>query len=107
MAYSVVISPAYDERFERAFLHRLTYFGANSAKRLLDEQDRITSLLEASPRMGALLDQSVDVLADDALRWVRIDHYIAVYQPHSDAETVVLSDLFHEEENWRQRLGFA
>lgn len=107
MAYSVVTSPAYDERFEQAFLHRLTYFGANSAKRLLDEQDRITALLETMPRMGALLDQSGDVAVDDALRWVCVDHYIAVYQPHSDTETVVLSDLFHEEEDWRQRLGFV
>ena len=107
MAYSVVTSPVYDGRFDQAFLHRLTYFGANSAKRLLDEQDRIASLLETMPRMGALLDQSVDVAAEDALRWVHIDHYIAVYQPHSDTETVVLSDLFHEEEDWRQRLGFA
>ena len=106
MAYSVVTSPGYDERFEHAFLYRLTYFGAHSAQRLLDAQDRVTSLLETSPHMGALLDQREVEAEEDALRWVRVDHYVAVYQPHADTQTILLPDLFHEEENWRQSLGF-
>ena len=106
MAYSVVTSPGYDERFEHAFLYRLTYFGAHSAQRLLDAQDRVTSLLVTASYMGALLDQREVEAEEDALSWVRVDHYIAVYQPHADTQTIVLSDLFHEEENWRQSLGF-
>ena len=104
MAYSVVTSPGYDERFERAFLYRLTYFGVHSVQSLLDAQDRVTSLLEAAPHMGVLFDQREVAVEEDAPRWVRVDHYIAVYQSHADTTTIVLSDLFHEEENWRQRL---
>ena len=108
MAYKVVTAPGYDARFELALEYRLTYFGRASAARLLDAQDAVAELLSAAPFMGMLVEQNQDAPTDDALRWVRVGKtkYITVYRPHRDDETVVLSDLFYESENWREKLNF-
>lgn len=105
MGYRVVTAPPYDERFETAIQFRIDYFGARSASKLIDEQERIQGLLSDNSLMGTLVDKNDDGTSPDALRWVLVEKYACVYRVHLGDESVVLEDLFYSTEDWRDRMS--
>lgn len=105
MGCRVVISPGYEQRFDLAVGWRMTYYGANSAQRLLEAQERAEMLLSTTPLMGALVDGDSELSASEDLRWIMVDAYVAIYRSHLGEGVIVLEDLFHSSEDWRNRAG--
>ena len=104
MAYEVVATPEFEGLLERAVSFRIDSYGLRSARRLLDAVDASAELLAKSPRMGSLVDRDEEAPAPDALRWTRVDSYIAVYRVHDEDATIALLFLFHATSNWRSRV---
>lgn len=104
MAYDVVATPEFDERLGQAISYRIDNYGKKSARRLTEQLESVASLLAATPRMGSLVEQEDDETRPDALRWVRIGPYLAVYRVHDDSQTVALLMLFSASSNWRKRV---
>lgn len=105
MAYRVLTTPAYEERFSTALDYRLKYYGRRSAERLVSAQEKAQSLLGGTPFMGTSLVKADTAPEPGDLRWVKVEGYIAVYRAIEDAKAVVLLDLFHTSENWRSRVA--
>lgn len=105
MTYRVLTTPAYEERFSTVLDYRLKYYGRRSAERLVSAQEKAQSLLGGTPFMGTSLVKADTAPEPGALRWVKVERYIAVYRAIEKDEAVVLLDLFHASENWRSRVA--
>lgn len=104
MGYKVVMTDEFGSALDMAVAHRMDTRGLRSARRLLDEVDRVSALLETMPRMGSLVDQETESPSPNALRWVRMDGYIAACRVYDERETVTLDKLFYATSNWRKRV---
>lgn len=104
MGYEVVTTAEFEACLNEAVSFRIENYGMRSARRLLDAVDSSTELLSTMPAMGHYVDRDSNALAPDALRWIRIDNYFAVYRVITREEVVVLLKLFFATSNWRRRV---
>lgn len=105
MAYSVVTTPEFDERLAKAIVHRIDNYGKKSARKLLEDLGDISALLAVTPRMGSPVERQADKADPNALRWVRVGRYLAVYRVHDETQTVALLMLFTAGSNWRRQVS--
>lgn len=104
MAYEVIATAEFGVLLDEAVSFRVDNYGLRSARRLLDNVDKVRELLSQTPCMGALVDDSVSEGERTGLRWVRMDSYIVVYRVRQDRQEAVLLKLFHGSSNWRRRV---
>ena len=102
MGCSVAVTASFSKRFDAAVESRLSNVGPHSAASLVEERDRVISLLETTPRYGSLVDKSQGRIGP--LRWVHMPSYIAVYSIDETRNTVVLLDLFYESQDWKRKI---
>ncbi len=104
MDFEVVATAEFEALLGEAASFRADNYGLRSVRKLLDAVDKTSELLSANPYIGGLVEKDVDKPSPDALRWIKVDSYIAIDRVHDEARVVALLKLFYANSNWRRRV---
>ena len=101
MGYRVERAPEFDQRFFEVLNHLVLVGRKAAASRLLDSLERAEGPLAATPFHGAPVRKHCGMPTSDALRWIPVDDYVAVYRAYEEDQCVVLEDLFFNGSDWK------
>lgn len=104
MACRVITTEEYESRLETAAVFRLENYGRASALALLDREEDVEALLASMPFVGSTIERFSDEIPDGALRWIKVESYVAVYRYSKLHSLVTLEGLFYGSSDWRRAL---